>query len=396
MTYSLRLSLRAAVLPLLLALLAAPGLTGCDGNTPGPDGDTIYAGVNFTRLFAEPSAAEIQAVRAEWATRNPEAVGVQIEDETTVDGARVIVLSHEMTDANRGGQAFRHYGVVRIPAGLNDAPVLVVNHGGDTGFDLAITLDLLSNYPALDAQTVQVIPAYRSEEITTGVPGLESAYPGEGTASPWDYDVDDAIALTEAALQLFPAETDPERIGTIGFSRGGDVALLMAARDERVDVVTHYFGPTDFFDLSLRPLSLGLLLGDPDALNYPGAPYILTDVLQPLQGPGGAYDAGADYARARLDVVRRSPAFFTGDLPDLQIHHHRLDSVVPVEQAVALDVAVRAVPNDGAYDFNLYETLPAGVTDGHTVSAMPASYADTDEFQGAILFAPAFAGADGF
>ena len=46
----------------------------------------------------------------------------------------------------------------------------------------------------------------------------------------------------------------------VGFSRGAAVALLMGLRDERIDLVVDFFGPTDFFgDLAKLVVNQALL-----------------------------------------------------------------------------------------------------------------------------------------
>ena len=62
------------------------------------------------------------------------------------------------------------------------------------------------------------------------------SYRSDGNASPWDWDVDDALALLDVAISTTP-EANSDRIGVLGISRGADVAMLMAIRDPRIDAV---------------------------------------------------------------------------------------------------------------------------------------------------------------
>ena len=55
--------------------------------------------------------------------------------------------------------------------------------------------------------------------------------------------VEDALALTNAVLDLIPASLDSNII-MIGFSRGGAVALLAAARDDRISGAVAISAPT--------------------------------------------------------------------------------------------------------------------------------------------------------
>ena len=391
---------RFAALPLAALLLVT--LPACDSGGDDDDGggvadELIFLGINYDRLFAEPTAAEIQAVRDDWAARSPVPGGPVVLSEQAVDGATLYVVSHTMTEGP--GAPLTHYGLVRVPDGASESPVLVVHHGGDGGFGVndpggntGVT-DQAALYPDLFAQTVQVFPSYRSEPLRldgtdlTCAGGAAGPCVSGGTTSPWDYDVDDAMALLSSALQLFPDATDEDRIAALGYSRGANTAVLHAIRDDRVDAVTEYYGPTDFYNPVVTSISdpTGLaaaaLLGAPEALGLPGVAYIRTEVLDPLRNEDGSYNPAADYATARLEVVRRSASAFTGDIPDLQVHHHVADPVVPYGFSQAFDAAVSAQPNDGSYDFNEYSNaLPTGVDSPHRPEAMPASLADTESF----------------
>ena len=65
--------------------------------------------------------------------------------------------------------------------------------------------------------------------------------------------VDDTISLLSVALEQAP-ELDEERVAIVGFSRGGGVGLLTAARDPRIDAVVEFFGLTDLFDEYAREI----------------------------------------------------------------------------------------------------------------------------------------------
>ncbi len=365
-----------ACFTLLFVVLAA-----CDTGDAdlGPDPTD---GIDFDRLFAPATAAEEQAVLADWAARSHRVDDARILAEDVDDtGARLVIVAHTQTDTD--GSAFTHYGVVRIPFEAQNLPVLVVHHDGEDGLSMADLLETLDLFPGLLGTTVQVAPVYRAEDLdVTGMDLPQGPYAVGGAPSPLDHDVDDAVAFLNAALELFPAETDADRIGTLGFGRGAGTALLMALRDERVRVVTEYFGPTDFFDDAFEEAAEKAIEGDADAADLPGMRYLITAVLQPL-------DRGElSYEEARLALVRRSPALFTERLPALQIHHHREDAVVPFSQAERLDAAVQAAPNAGAYDYNPYEgALPEGAARYHDPRAMPPSLNDTEQFHQEHLIA---------
>ncbi|MDX1418463.1 MAG: hypothetical protein R3181_00735 [Rubricoccaceae bacterium] len=364
--------MRLRLLP-LGALLLAPllALPACDsGGEIGSGGE-----LDLRVLFAAPTDEEADAVEAEWAAReNPardaDSTAVGRQDTT----GTLYVVEH--TQSTAGGAPFTHFGLVRIPVTETEEPlpVLVYHHGGDDGLTASGFLATLELYPLLRDAAVWVAPVYRAETLTADAAGLSGTYTAGGSPSPWDYDVDDAIGLLNAALALFPDVLDGDRIGALGFSRGGNTALLHAVRDDRVDAVTDYFGPADFFNLVARQLTAAAAEGDPDALALPGVAYLDETVLDPLVAGTLSYEA------ARLELVRRSPGLFSGRLPDTQVHHHREDPIVLVQFSEAFIARVENDPNV-QLDDNIYTNLlPDGVASFHDPAAMPESLRDTERF----------------
>jgi dipeptidyl aminopeptidase/acylaminoacyl peptidase len=228
------------------------------------------------------------------------------------------VLSHAIT----GG---RHYGAVVTADGAapRSLPALLYLHGGDDGVAVS---DLLLLSLALGdnmRRFAWILPSFRSEAL--GTPA--ATYRSGGEASPWDRDVDDAMALLSAALATTPA-ADSARVGAIGFSRGGGVALLMGIRDERVDRAIDFFGPTDFFGPYIREVVEQALAGELRSL--PGLDVLDERFIQP-------FGAGAlSLSQARLELARRSVVLFAAELPPVQIHHGLADQVVEPSQAESL------------------------------------------------------------
>ena len=368
-------------LSVLLALLALV-LPACDSaevveRPPEPVGP-VFGGVDFGLLFAEPTAEELGAIEADWAGRNTTPSQARVVAQARAGEATLYVVEHE-TVAD-GSPTVTHYGVVRVPDGSSDAPVLVVHHGGDDGLSIAATtantgvLNVASVFAPLAEETVQVFPVYRSETLdTSALPALGGPYTATGDASPWDYDVDDAIALLTATFELFGDETDEDRVAAVGFSRGANVAVLQGVRDDRVDAVVDYYGPTDFYNEGARQLATALLLPasspqNQQVLGLPGARFLLDEVLDPLRADDDTYDPDADYGPARLAVARRSPGLFADRLPDLQVHHHYRDVVVPFTFSAAF--AERA---DGAAGGS-FELFPYGTPPTAPLTLVDAAF----------------------
>ena len=304
----------------LTALLAA----GCSDAPAGPGEE----GPSIEELFTAPTPSEVAAVEAEWAGRDPGAEGVQVEHEEDVtlagSPATLTVLSHLV-------DGYRHYGAVVTPSGAADGslPLVVYAHGGDGGVSVGELLTLASVAGPDAAGVVWVAPSFRSEPLEMD----DRSWLSEGPASPWDRDVDDALALVDAALETTPA-ADPERIGVVGLSRGAGVALLMGVRDPAVDLVVEFFGPTDFFGSYVRDIVEDVVAGDPPEL--PGVDVLSALFIEP-------WSAGTlATAAVRLELARRSPVLFAERLPDVQIHHGTADAVVDVSQAQALIAALQA------------------------------------------------------
>ena len=416
-----------------LALAAALLLwTGCDSadpnfTTPPPPsfgeneivvpafdrGGNEVGAVSLSRLFADPSQQELDAALASVSGRDHGVYDYTLVGSAPTPLGTMHVVSHTVRATNAGGSFPTHYGAIHVPNGpdglpATDLPVVVYSHGGDSGveavqpFVVFGLIDRATGQPIADpdptaaafvASTVMVIPSFRSEELRTlGLPGLGQAYTSTGLPSPWDYDVDDAITLLNVALQEFDDATDESRIGTVGFSRGAAVSLLMAVRDERVQVVTDFFGPADFLEAQFQGLA-AILLAGPDqpvvpgvptynqALSLPGADFILDALLLPLSQVGPNQLA---YAQARQAILFRSAAYYTERLPDLQVHHHKRDAVVPFAQSFNLNAQVQAQPNMGEYDFNEYGEAPTSPAD------LSRDFHNPDAFEESIPATAAF------
>ena len=351
---------------LAVALLAIAA-SACSDDPVGPGG--IVGGVDLDVLFAPATQAEIDQVSADWAARTPAATDVQVELDTIVpSGAgfdiRVRVASHLV-------DGFRHVGAVLSADGLTGpAPVVVYSHGGDAG---ASVEELLAQFTFLGsdaADFVWVIPSFRSESLRFA----GETYTSQGTPSPWDRDVDDALSLLEVALDLEPA-ADETSIGVLGFSRGAGVGLLMGIRDERIDRIVDFFGPTDFFDGYVRAVVAEALAGNPRAL--PGLEWLDATYIQPLRLEEKTI------AEVRVELVRRSAVLFAEELPAVQVHHGTADDVVEVSQAESL-IAARAALGRGEPDFQAF-TYSGG---GHNPLTLSGSIGRATSFLLELLPAP--------
>jgi dipeptidyl aminopeptidase/acylaminoacyl peptidase len=347
--------------PILLILTLA---SGCgDATGPGPEDE----GVDLAALFAPPTTNEVVSILADWTSRAPASAGVEVLNQTLLpfgsQGLAARIVSHDV-------DGVEHVGAIFTPVGAQaeTLPILVYSHGGDQGENLDLTLLLLPLVLEDDIdEFVFVVPSFRSEALVFD--GVE--YPSGGEPSPWDRDVDDALSLLEVVIATTP-EADPDRIGVLGFSRGANVALLMAIRDPRIDAVVEFFGPTDFFGDFVQEVVADALAGE--VRNLPGVAFLNQEFIQPLSLGSLSID------EVRLELLRRSPVYFADRIPDLQVHHGTADTVVPVGEGRRL-IQVMEEMGRGPPGFEgfIYE----GGT--HSPLALPGSLPRTQEFLRRLL-----------
>lgn len=344
-------------------LAVATVVTGACSDAAAPE-DRHVASVDLDALFATPSAAERSAVEEDWARRDPTAADIQVVHDTTatVDtlDVRIRVVSHSV-------DGIVHYGAILVGEALSEpVPTVVYAHEGNDGAAVGDVLYVLRFLEDAAAGFVWVIPSFRSEPLELGAERWRS----DGPASPWDRDVDDALALLEVAFEIEPF-ADSTRVGVLGFSRGAGVGLLMGVRDPRIDRVVEFFGPTDFFGPFVQDVVEEALLGSPR--NLPGLAFLDEAYLQPLAR------GELTIAEVRSQLVRRSAVLFADRLPALQVHHGTADAVVDVSQARSLIDALTALGRgEPDYEWYLYED------GGHNPLTLGGSVARTVDFLEAL------------
>ncbi len=290
-------------------------------------------------VFVPASQAEIDAVAADWAARDASAAGARVDFSETISlagtPATLRIVSHTVTGA-------RHYGAIVVPDGASDESlhVLTYLHGGDDG----VSLDDLQFFGLalgeLRDSFVYVVPSFRSEPLRYA----GQSWVSEGISSPWDYDVDDAMALVNVVFETTP-EARPGGYSVFGGSRGAGVALLAGARDGRIRRIVSFFGPTDFYDAWVRGIVRDAAMRTPPGL--PGVAHLDSTVIQPfIRGE-------LPRAGVRLELVRRSSVLFAADLPPVQLHHAADDQVVAVSQAESLIRTMESLGR-GPPDFEAY------------------------------------------
>jgi dipeptidyl aminopeptidase/acylaminoacyl peptidase len=337
----MRLTDRRFIVPRrILTIVLSLWLAACS-EAAAPDDAREPDDIDLDALFAPPTSVEIATIRSEWDRRR---ISVQAVREESSGAFLLGFVQAQLRIVSHVVDGVRHYGAIVRPdgAGSRKLAVLVYAHGGDNGFSVDELALLAAGLGDAADDFVLVAPSFRSEEIRYDGRRWQS----EGAASPWDHDVDDALALARIAFQTEPA-ADSTRVGVVGLSRGGNVAMLMGVRDPQVDVVVEFFGPTDFFGEFVREVTVQTLRGTPPDL--PGLAYLASHVIEPLRR------GDIPMAAAREEMVRRSAAYFAPGIARLQVHHGTADPIVPVSQAHSLDREMRAAGRGSpSYSFHIY------------------------------------------
>ena len=348
-----------------LAMLVA---SACDDSPVGPDCpgapgcpidpiDTgIVDGVNLNVLFVEPSLAEVQRVRRETSGRPPSVVSV--ETVTTLELAnRETVRVVAGLDAD-GDTAF--VGAIRVPPrNIGDQRarplMMVLSEGPDVNVEQAVDVPPLR--PGLEGEFVTVVMGYRGQRLSVA----GRTFASDLAAEPYDRDADDALALAEHARANAGLDrSDNSRLVLLGWGRGGGVALLATARGLNPSMVVTLGAPTDFFLPTIKADARRYLLDEP----LPRIPQLETV----LSASAGAVRAGTrTLDEARIELLKRSPAYLYASPPYLFAAHGGRDGVVPVEHGRAL----AEVPNlDGVYleiEESGHDTI---LTDGQVISTV--------------------------
>jgi pimeloyl-ACP methyl ester carboxylesterase len=367
------------VRPIVAAAVALGLAAGCggDGSTAdasGVDAEPSERPLTMADVLAPVTPAELVRVDEEWAGRDLGVHDLQVVATGTVTLGTVAmtwrVLAHRV-------EGSLHYGVVLVPVALTSpGPVLVYAHGGFTGeggFPYFEVEDLASRIPAQPVRDrlVYVIPAYRGERIRIA----GTTYTAEGTTLIGTTDLGDTAALLSAVVESTPL-ADGARVGVFGESRGAMVALSLAARDPRFDLVLDAFGPTDF--------RLGLAGIEPAAFDAAVAAAVaapadpanllvrsLIPVDQVRVDPDSTLTiTSTGFAEMRRRMAATSALANPLALPATEVHHGTADPTASVEYSRALRDAMAAAGRPSPSDAFTYYEYPGGT---HDLASLPGA-----------------------
>lgn len=303
----------------LFLLLSVGLLLSCD--------DDFLDGFNRAELFAAPSQSELDAVRADWATRELMPTDYRIEQQAEVANGTVLkIISFRLGN-------LREYGALLVPKSNIALPVRMFINGFGLGNTVnAIRLEISS--ATFNSPYVFAIPALRGQSLSITVNGTEYTTPvSEGIhCDAFDRAADDAIAFLNA-IERMENKADVNRVAVRGGSRGATVALLVGERDERVKMAFAVAGPTNLLELT--------------SVNENDLTY-QCQFLDALVGGGATIDD------VRHSLIASSPLFFAEHLPKTQVHAAQADTIVPVSQGEELKYKMEELGLESRFELFIY------------------------------------------
>jgi len=292
---------------------------GCENRVSYDLVDT-NSDIDTSALFRPADSLELAEILAEWTAFTP-LVGTleTVHTETFGQDRQLMTVAHS-------AEGLRHYGALITPSAYDpdqQYPVFVslagLNQNDPTNYPFGWTA-LENFYRELEDHFI-IIPGFRGQNLTfEGRSYCSDGYFGDA----YDGATDDALRLLALTQQKYAI--DPAKIRVSGFSRGGTVALLMAARDTTIQACISMSGPSDFHHA--------------DGYNRYGIQFryqFLTE-RKPLTA-------------LRKKMLRCSPVEFISRYPNhVLIVHGRQDNIVPLWHAERVVAAFDGRKNvDHAY-----------------------------------------------
>lgn len=294
----------------LMVILLALSTFTCTGQTSkSKDEESL-----IRKILIDPSPQEIKEILSDLRKQDLSPKGVVIHDSILLSNSnKLYILSHKV-------EGLAHYGAVIIPTNSNGKklPVIVFATGGDgmhKEFDISQDFNHSTvQFPSFlgegfDNKFIIAVPSFRGQQLI--ISGRK--YQSDGNVSDaFGGATTDALALLNVTLKTFK-QVDEGRIAIYGGSRGGTVALLASARDQRIKKAIVVAAPTDIKALyQLYPDQFKLLF--------------FNDLLS----------GKITESEARKKFISVSPIYFTKELPLVQLHHDKNDPFVPADFAKKL------------------------------------------------------------
>lgn len=224
----------SSIVRILLALFA---LASADGAVAAPDDGAIILRENYSFPFETYEDWLAFMDRAPDPAWRSETVSKLVSGETFERYRRGDVVIAERIAYSSGGLRINGF-LVRPRTLEGPAPVILFAHGGVAEWGRITFFDILEFHRLAEQGYVVLASALRGEGGSEGAPNL-----GAG-------DLADMLNLINVADGLKDADAD--RIGLLGFSRGGGLGYRMIAATDRIGAAVLIGAPTDLIKSSRR------------------------------------------------------------------------------------------------------------------------------------------------
>lgn len=216
-------------------------LSAC-GSSGGSKSDTSTTNTEIvdSSFYRTPTQEELNEIKTMWSQRDLSAKDVSLVHDHSEGIANVKIYEHKVG-------LNKHYGAVITPINTtkDKLPVELSLDGLDQN-NPSITIE--NNLKYFTGESVLVVPAFRGR--TLHYDGGHFFASGD-FCDAWDGATDDTIALLNVVEATTPLANMNKVLAT-GYSRGGNIALLMAERDHRIHTVIDGAGPVDFYRNEVR------------------------------------------------------------------------------------------------------------------------------------------------
>ncbi len=221
-----------------LLLVACGGGSGSGSGSGSTSSSTTTPSEVFS--FRAVTDEDLNRVKTTWAQRDLSAKEVSLAYEDSQPNYHIRIYKHKV------GSNF-HFGAVITPSAILTKPLpVVVTVDGLNQANPSMTMDnSLRDYKS---DSVLVVPAFRGRYLRY----KNQNFFAEGDfCDAYDCATDDTIALMNVVEATEP-RAKMDKILVMGYSRGGNVALLLGERDKRVDTVVAGASPVDFYRQQVR------------------------------------------------------------------------------------------------------------------------------------------------
>lgn len=231
-----RFHLLTVIIAAILLVSCGGGNSSSDSNTQTTNSTANNAGFNYRAVTDK----DLAAVKDVWNSRDLSAKDVVVAYEEVTSDANVKIYEHRIGSK-------KHYGAIITPltATAEKLPVEISLDGLDQS-NPSISLDNSLKY--FDHTSVAVVPTFRGRTMI--YKGMRFVADGD-FCDAWDGAADDSISFLNVVAATTPI-ADMSRVLATGYSRGGNLALLLGERDARINTVIDGAGPVDFYRNDVR------------------------------------------------------------------------------------------------------------------------------------------------